>query len=252
MSVVRIDVMKIIAIANQKGGTAKTTTTAVLGVLLSRLGLRVHLVDMDPQASLTQTFGQTDPADRLYVSLKDRAGLPVCGVAPNLTLTPSSLTLSRAESELLTEIGREHFLRTALGRTVLPDNTVTLLDCPPSLGVLAVNCLCAAGGLIVVVQPGGFELHAVVHLDMTIRAIQKNAYPDLTVLGTILTNCHKRRAITGRVQEEIARIHNVLGTVRTDARLLYATTAGTLLKLKRSNALADYAQVAERLRGIIA
>ena len=61
----RIDIMKIIAIANQKGGTAKTTTTAALGVLLSRLGLRVHLVDMDPQASLTQTFGQSDPADRL-------------------------------------------------------------------------------------------------------------------------------------------------------------------------------------------
>jgi chromosome partitioning protein len=252
MSVVRIDVMKVIAIANQKGGTAKTTTTAALGVLLSRLGLRVHLVDMDPQASLTQTFGYSDPADRLYVSLKDRAGLPICEVAPNLTLTPGSLTLSRAESELLTEIGREHFLRTALERTALPDNTVTLLDCPPSLGVLAVNCFCAAGGLIVVVQPGGFELHAVVHLDMTIRAIQKQANPDLTVLGTILTNCHKRRAITGRVHEEIARIHNVLGVVRTDARLLYATTAGTLLKLKRSNALADYAQVAERLREIIA
>lgn len=124
----------------QTGGTAKTTTTAALGVLLSRLGLRVHLVDMDPQASLTQTFGQSDPADRLYVSLKDRAGLPICEVAPNLTLTPGRLTLSRAESELLTEIGREHFLRTALGRTVLPDNTVTLLDCPPSLGVLAVTC----------------------------------------------------------------------------------------------------------------
>jgi chromosome partitioning protein len=207
---------------------------------------------MDPQASLTHTFGQSDPADRLYVSLKDRAGLPVCGVAPNLTLTPSSLTLSRAESELLTEVGREHFLRTALGRTVLPGNTVTLLDCPPSLGVLAVNCLCAAGGLIVVVQPGGFELHAVVHLDMTIRAIQKQANPDLTVLGTILTNCHRRRAITGRVREEIARIHNVLGTVRTDARLLYATTAGTLLKLKRSNALDDYTQVVERLWTLIA
>ena len=80
---------------------------------------------MDPQASLTQTFSQSDSADRLYVSLKDRAGLPVCEVAPNLSLTPSSLALSRVESELLTEIGREHFLRTALERTALTSRSAS-------------------------------------------------------------------------------------------------------------------------------
>ena len=119
-----------------------------------------------------------------------------------------------SRSELITEPGREYFLRTALEQTELHDNTVVLLDCPPSLGILAVNCLSAAGGVIVVVQPGGFELHAVIHLDMTIRAIQEHVNPDLTVLGTILTNCHRRRAITGRVQEEIAQVHNVLGSIR--------------------------------------
>ena len=134
----------------------------------------------------------------------------------------------------------------------MPEDTVVLLDCPPSLGILAVNCLCAAGGLIVVVQPGGFELHAVIHLDMTVRAIQQHANPDLTVLGTILTNCHRRRNITGCVEEEIGQIHNILGSVRADARLLYATTGGTLVKLKRSNALDDYAEVVERLRILIA
>ena len=240
--------MKIIAIGNQKGGTAKTTTTAALGVLLSRSGMRVHLVDMDPQCSLSQAFGQMDPADGLYMSLKDRAGLPVEEIGPGLTMTPSSLQLSRAESELLTEIGREHFLRTSLEKTELPDDTVVLLDCPPSLGILAVNCLCAASGLVVVVQPGGFELHAFVHLDMTVRAIQKQANPDLAILGAVLTNCHRRRSITSQVQEQLAQVHNVLGVVRSDARLLYATTAGTMLKLNRSNALDDYAQVAERLR----
>ncbi len=244
--------MRIIAIANQKGGTAKTTTAAVLGVLLSRKGLRVHLVDVDPQASLTQTFGQADTADRLYASLTQRVGLPIEHVADKLSISPSSIELSRMETELIAEPGREYFLRTALQRTELRDDTIVLLDCPPSLGILAINCLCAAGGLIVVVQPGGFELHAVIQLDMTIRAIQQQANPHLTVIGTILTNCHRRRAITGRVQEEIARIHNVLGSVRTDARLLYATTAGTLVKLKRSNALADYAEIAERLRTLIA
>jgi len=244
--------MKIIAIANQKGGTAKTTTTATLGVLLSRRGFQVHLVDMDPQASLTRTFGKADASDHLYASLTNRAGLPIEPVAMNLSLSPSTIELARVESELITEPGREYFLRTALERTELRDNTVVLLDCPPSLGILAVNCLSAAGGVIVVVQPGGFELHAVIHLDMTIRAIQERVNPDLTVLGTVLTNCHKRRAITERVQEEIGQVHNVLGSIRADAKLLYATTAGTLPKLKRSNALADYAGVAEELRMLIA
>ena len=206
---------------------------------------------MDPQASLTRTFREADTADRLYFSLKDRAGLPIIEVASNLTLTPSTLTLARAESELIAETGREYFLRSALERTELPEDTLVLLDCPPSLGMLSVNCLSTAGGVIVVIQPGGFELHALIHLDMTIRTIQEHANPDLMVIGVIATNCHRRRAITGQVMEEIARIHHVLGAVRADARLLYATTAGTLLKLNRSNALSDYAQIAEQLRAIV-
>ena len=243
--------MKIIAIVNQEGGTAKTTSTAALGVLTSRCGRPVHLVDMDPQASLSQTFLRIDDADRLYVSLKDRAGLPIERLDENLSLTPSSLQLSRAETELLGEPGREYFLRTALERTELPADTIVLLDCPPSLGVLALNCLAAAGGLIVTVQPGGFELHALVHLHMTVAAVQQRVNPDLTVLGTLITNSHSRRSITGRVREELARVHNVLGSVRTDARLLYATTAGTLLKLRRSNALDDYADVVDRLMDLL-
>ena len=241
----------IIAIANQKGGTGKTTTTAVLGVLLAQSGLRIHLVDMDPQASLSRTFDRSDRADRLYRCLADRAGLPVDSVTANLTLTPSSLELTRSETELLVEPGREFFLRTALTRTALPKDTVVLLDCPPSLGLLAVNCLCAATGLVVVVQPGGFELHALVHLDVTVRAIQQRVNPDLALLGVIMTNCHKRRKITGRVEEELAAVHNVLGAVRSDARLLYATTASNLLQLRRSNALDDYAQVVEQLRSLM-
>ena len=94
--------IKIIAIANQKGGTAKTTTTAAIAVLLSRGGVSVHMVDMDPQASLTRAFGLADSTDRLYNALSDRAGLPIDAVAESLTLTPSTVeTLSR-QTELLT------------------------------------------------------------------------------------------------------------------------------------------------------
>ncbi len=223
--------MKIITTANQKGGTAKTTTTAAMGILLSRRGLRVHLVDADPQASLSQAFGVADPDDRFGASLIDREQLPVDMLDENLSITPGSVALSICENQLMTAPAREYFLRTSLEKTRLPVGTVVLIDSPPSLGILALNCLAAAGGLLVVVQPGGFEVHAMAHLEMTVRVIQQRVNPDLTVLGTVLTNCHRRRNITRQVSEEIAQLHTVLGSVRADARMLYATTAGRILYL---------------------
>jgi chromosome partitioning protein len=165
--------MKTIAIANQKGGTAKTTTAAALAVLLARGGTPTHLVDMDPQASLTRAFGLTDEHDGLYHALTNRAGLPVCRVSENLTLTPSTIELGRAEGELLGETGREFFLRTSLEKTRLHDNAIVLLDCPPSLGVLAVNCLSTAGGMIAVIQPGGHgRWHDRRHTARWLRAVR--------------------------------------------------------------------------------
>jgi len=125
---------------------------------------------------------------------------------------------------------------------------VVLLDCPPSLGILVVNCLATAGGLLTVVQPGGFELHALVHLQVTVRIIQERIRPDLCVLGAIITNAHRRRVITNQVAFEVGRVSPVLGVVRADARLLYATTAGKILALCRSKALDEYATVVNRLK----
>ena len=111
--------MWTIAIANQKGGTAKTTTTAALGVLLSRAGIDVHLVDMDPQASLSLAFGKQDDRERLYNSIRQRAELPIEQISTHLTLSPGSIELARLETELLNETSREHFLRTCFHRTAL-------------------------------------------------------------------------------------------------------------------------------------
>lgn len=243
--------MKAIAITNQKGGTAKTTTAAALAVLLARSGTPTHVIDMDPQASLSRAFGLSDETDGLYHSLTDRAGLPVKTVAENLTVTPSTIELGRAETELLGETGREFFLRTSLAKTALADETVVLLDCPPSLGVLSVNCLTTAGGMIAVVQPGGFELHALTYLHVTVQAIRERVNPDLRVLGAIITNAHRRRKITDQVRTEVSRIYPVLGTIRADARLLYATTAGATHRLSASKALDDYAKVVEQMRPVL-
>jgi chromosome partitioning protein len=243
--------IKIVAIANQKGGTAKTTTAAALAVLLSRSGTPVHIVDLDPQASLSRAFGVSDNADGLYNALTNRAGLPVQTVSQNLSLTPSTIELGRAEIELLNEPGREFFLRTALEKTPLPDDAVVFLDCPPSLGVLAVNALATAGGMIAVIQPGGFELHAIAHMHMTVEAVQQRVNPNLRVLGTVITNAHRRRTITGEVVAEVNRLYPVLGVVRSDSRLLYATSAGSIHKLTTSKALNDYTEVLTRLEAVL-
>jgi len=108
--------MNIIAISNQKGGTAKTTTAAAFAVLLSRAGFRVHLVDSDPQASLTMAFGLTEPEGLLYQAMCRRGPLPVVTLSDRLSISPCSIDLSRGETQFISEAGREYILQTCLRR----------------------------------------------------------------------------------------------------------------------------------------
>jgi chromosome partitioning protein len=244
-------IMNVIAIANQKGGTGKTTTAAALGVLLSRSGIVTHLVDMDPQASLSAAFGVADPTGQLYDALGSRSRLPVTRVAERLTITPSSIDLSRGETQFISEPGREYLLRDCLDATVLPSEATVVVDCPPSLGILSLACLTAATSLCVVVQPGGFELKTLVHLQETVAVLRQRINPRLLVVGAVLTNCHQRRAITEQVADEVGRSYRILGQVRAEARILYATTAGKVYHLTRSKALDDYRVVVQNLKKVL-
>ncbi len=244
-------IMNVIAIANQKGGTGKTTSAAAFAVLLSRCGIATHLVDMDPQASLSAAFGLVDPGGRLFEALANRSPLPITRVAEHLTITPSSIDLSRGETQFIAEPGREFLLRDCLEATPLPSEATVIVDCPPSLGILSLACLTAASALCVVVQPGGFELKTLVHLQETVAVLRQRINPRLYVVGAVLTNCHPRRAITDQVAEEVGRSYRVLGRVRADARILYATTAGKVYHLNRSKALDDYRFVVRNLRKVL-
>ena len=246
-----IDAMKIIAIANQKGGTAKTTTAAAIAVLLSRAGFHVHLVDSDPQASLTTAFGLMDPKGLLYEAMCCRGPLPLVSLSENLTITPSSIDLSKGETQFIAVAGREYILQSCLEKTRLGEDTTVIIDCPPSLGVLSIDCLTAARYVCVVVQPGGFELRTLIHLDETIQMLNERVNPSLSVIGAILTNCHTRRLITEEVSKEVNEHWPVLGQVRADARLLYATTSGKVHHLTRSKALQDYAVAVNKLRRVV-
>src|SRR5438132_11717566 len=123
--------MHVIAVANQKGGVGKTTTAAVLATLLSRAGQRVHVVDMDPEASLTSAFGRRDDEGVRYRAMSERGPLPIFPLADFLTFTPSTIDLARGESQFMGEPGREFILQTCLEKSVLSKEAIVLLDCPP-------------------------------------------------------------------------------------------------------------------------
>ena len=113
--------------------------------------------------------------------------------------------------------------------------------------MLSIASLVAADGLCVVVQPGGFELQTLVHLGQTADILRQYVNPDLATIGAIVTNSHRRRSITDQVARELATQYEVLGVIRADAKLVYATTAGRIHRLHRSSAMDDYQLAAQRI-----
>src|SRR3954454_11100253 len=110
---------RVLVIGNRKRGTPKTSTAAALAVLLSRTGQPVHVIDMDPQASLTAAFGQSDSEGLLYQAMSQREALPVVRLSDTLTLTPSSIDLAKGESQFVSETAREYLLKNCLDKTEL-------------------------------------------------------------------------------------------------------------------------------------
>src|ERR1700677_4202744 len=200
--------VKVIAVANQKGGVAKTTTVQSLGVALAQQGRRVLVVDLDPQACLTYSCG-FDP-DGLDVSLHDvlvrRARLsevvkPVAEV-PGLSLIPATIDLAGAEVHLLSRTGREHVLARAL-QPVLGEHDVILIDCPPSLGVLTINGLTAAEVVVVPLQCEALSHRGVGQLLETIEDVRQFANEKLRVLGVIPTMYDARTTHARKVLAEV-------------------------------------------------
>ena len=242
----------VIAIANQKGGVGKTTSAAALGVMLARAGERVHLIDMDPQSNLTSSFNVRDPDGLLYAALRDETPLPIVRLDEHLSLTPSSATLSRGESEFLAEPAVSQFrLQGALAKTDLDPDTFVLLDCPPSLGILAINCLSAADRLLMAVHPGRYELDGLKRLQATVDRIKQKINPELQTLGVVLTNCDLRKKITLMVLDRLSRVYPVLGMIRRDAQLQYACGDGTIRFLRDSHAMGEYGQVAQKIQELV-
>ncbi len=183
---------RVIAMCNQKGGVGKTTTTINLGAALAELGRRVLLVDFDPQGALSVGLGvrSNDLDVTIYTLLVER-GHDVREViqqtrTPDLDLIPANIDLSAAEVQLVGEVAREQILARVL-RPVLDDYDVVLIDCQPSLGLLTVNALTAAHGVIIPLECEFFAMRGVALLVETIEKITDRLNPRLQVDGILAT-----------------------------------------------------------------
>src|SRR4051795_13740467 len=184
---------RVIAFANQKGGVAKTTTTLNLGVALVEQGLRVLLVDLDPQGNLTMSQGwNPDEIDRsMFDVLCHRLPITEIVRTNELDVAVSSIDLAGAELALSSMIGRERALEKAL-MPVLREYDYVLIDTPPSLGLLTINALTAASGVIVPVQCEYLSLRGLVQLENTLTMIRENLNPRVKIRGILPTMLDSR------------------------------------------------------------
>src|ERR1700758_1244444 len=198
-------VARVIAFANQKGGVAKTTSTLNLGVALAERGKRVLAVDLDPQGNLTMSQGWNP--DEIERSLFDVLvhKLPITEVVRHseIDVAVSSIDLAGAELALASMIGRERALEKALA-PVREHYDYILIDTPPSLGLLTINALVAADGVIVPVQTEYLSLRGLVQLENTLSMVRENLNPEVRIIGIVPT-MYDKRLTPSREADEILR-----------------------------------------------
>jgi chromosome partitioning protein len=248
---------KVIAMCNQKGGVGKTTSTINLGAALAEYGRRVLLVDFDPQGALSVGLGVNPMALDLTVYnllMDSHSKLDEVLLKTNINgmdLLPSNIDLSAAEVQLVTEVAREQTLGRIL-RPVLRDYDYVLIDCQPSLGLLTVNALTAAHGVIVPLECEFFALRGVALLTETIEKVHERLNPDLQLDGILATmydarTVHSREVLARVVEAFDDRVfHTVIG--RT-VRFPETTVAGEPITTYASSSIgaAAYRQLAREV-----
>ncbi len=219
---------KTIAIANQKGGVAKTTTTHNVGVALAKRGKKVLMADLDSQASLTISTGlEPLDIDNNIVSILTKndkeVGECIQELQPNLHIITSIIDLAQLEMEMLSRASREKILDRALA-PVKNDYDYILIDCPPQLSILTINALSCADGVIIPVKTDYLAYRGLSQLYNTIDEIKELINPKLEVLGVVATMYETRVNDDTVILEQLQKNYNVIGIVKKQA----ATKKGLL------------------------
>jgi chromosome partitioning protein len=234
-------VTRVLAVANQKGGVAKTTTVASLGAAMAEKGRRVLLVDLDPQGSLTFSLGH-DP-DKLAVSIHEvllgdvEPSAALLSTSEGMTLLPANIDLAGAEAMLLMRAGREYALKRGLAK-VRDDYDVIIIDCPPSLGVLTLNGLTAADDVIVPLQCETLAHRGVGQFLRTINDVQQITNADLTLLGALPTLYDSRTTHSRDVLLDVADRYDLAvlaPPIPRTVRFAEATASGASILASRKN-----------------
>ena len=203
---------RVITVSNQKGGVGKTTTTVNIAASLVAVGARVLVIDLDPQGNASTALGVPHTADipSIYDVLID--DFPIADIiqvspeSPDLLCAPSTIHLAGAEIELVSQVAREHRLRTALDqylRNLQERLDFVLIDCPPSLGLLTINAFAAAQELLIPIQCEYYALEGLSQLLGTVRMIQKHLNPGLRLSTILLTMYDGRTRLAQQVAEEV-------------------------------------------------
>jgi chromosome partitioning protein len=249
-----------LAVANQKGGVAKTTTVASLGAAMVEKGRRVLLIDLDPQGCLTFSLGQ-DP-DKLPMSIHEvllgdiEPEAALVETSEGMTLLPANIDLAGAEAMLLMRAGREYALKRALtkvtgGGTARDRFDVVIIDCPPSLGVLTLNGLTAADDVIVPLQCETLAHRGVGQFLRTITDVQQITNADLTLLGALPTLYDSRTTHSRDVLLDVADRYNLpvlAPPIPRTVRFAEASASGASVLAGRKNKGANaYRELASAL-----
>jgi chromosome partitioning protein len=205
--------MRVLALANQKGGVGKTTTAINLGTALAAVGERVLILDLDPQGNASTGLGIDERSRKIstYDVLSGRATLAEARIAtnvPRLSIVPATIDLIAFEQET-SGLGSRHYrLRDVLAAVAAgeDDATYVLIDCPPSLNLLTVNALVAADAVLVPLQCEFFALEGLAQLMRTIEEIRSKLNPKLTIHGIVLTMYDQRTALSDQVVDDVRRV----------------------------------------------
>jgi len=252
----------IIAIANQKGGCGKTTSAINLSASIAEKGNRVLLIDLDPQAHATIGLGieshslEKSMYDVLINSSVGFKEVIIKTPFPNLDIAPSNLTLSGAEIELVSIIGRENLLKDNLSNSLLGQYRYILIDCPPSLSLLTVNALTSADYVLIPVQTHYFPLEGMKQLLNTIKIVKERLNHRLEILGIVPTLFDKRTNISKEILQGIREYfkHKVFNTViNMNVKLVEASSAGRPINVydSKSTGARDYNNLCEEILNVI-